>query len=402
MRCSQVRKLLSPYIDGELSERKAEKIRDHVSHCTICGEALQALQNLDALSRETYAHEPSEAYWANFLPRLHRRIEAAPPRSFQEKVRHVFGDILFPSGPWLKAAGAVASVVLIFFVGRAVIQHKGIDTLVTSPGEKRFRENVERVADTVPERAQKGEVEIEDKEDTAHQKDAAEREPSADLDRQEEFVSPPVTQKSEGTKGSPPVTLEAKETEAPPPAAQDRGAERVSISPSAPKEADEAIRTYVETQKSSKKMYAVTGDESQLAYEQALRSQKLGENESASAQFQYILDNYPKSPVADDAQFQLNLAQRSGALESQDLSGWQQQRDAWRDFLQTYSNSELADEACLRLAESWFHVANMTLSKEDLSQALEVNRNCLIKRKGESVLKKQIQDLEKALKEHTE
>ena len=402
MRCSHVRKLLSPYIDGELTERINEKIRDHVSHCVHCREALQALQNLDALSKETYAHEPSEAYWANFLPRLHQRIEAASHPSFREKIRHVLRDILFPSSPWLKAAGAVASVALIFFIGRAVIQHRGTDTIVSSPGETRLREIIEHEVYTAQDEAQKEEVEIEDKEDIIRDEDMKEREPGLGLDRQEEFVSPPVTQKIEKTKGSPPLTLESKGTETPPPITQDRGLEHVSTSPAAPKEADEAIRTRFEAQKPSKKLYATTGNESQWAYEQALQSQQIGENESASAQFQYIIDNYPKSPVADDAQFQLNIAQRSAAIESQTLNGWQQQRDVWRDFLQTYPNSELSDEACLRLAESWYYVANITLSEEDLTQALEVNRSCLTQRKGEDVLRKQIQDLEKALKEHTE
>ena len=390
MRCSHVRKLLSPYIDGELSEKKTEKIRDHVSHCTLCGEELQALQNLDTLSRETFAHEPSEAYWANFLPRLHRRIETAPPQSNWEKTYNALRNIFYPSSTWLKTAGAVASVVLIFFVGRAVIQHKGTDTLVTPLGEKRLREKIEHAADAVQEKEEKKQAVSEEIEEIVPSDEIAKSEPGLELEGITEEPPPPKAQ-------------ESKETKAPPPVTQDRGTGQVSLSPTAPKEADEELKTYIETQKPSKKMYSIAErDESQQAYEQALRTQKLGEKESASTQFQDIVENYPKSRVADDAQFQLNLAQRSLTIESPTLDGWQQQRYAWQNFLDTYQQSELVNEACLRLAESWYHIATITLSEEHITQALEVNRSCLTKRDGESTLKKQIQDLEKALKEHTE
>jgi len=146
-------------------------------------------------------------------------------------------------------------------------------------------------------------------------------------------------------------------------------------------------------------MYSATGSaEPQWIYEQALSLQRRGDSDAAAAQFQRILDNYASSQVADDAQFQLNLSRQSAMQASLTLESWQKQRDMWQDFLQKYPHSDLGTEACLKLAESWYEIATITQTTEDLSQALEANRSCQGMWREEEVLKRQARELRRKLK----
>ncbi|MFQ6093644.1 MAG: zf-HC2 domain-containing protein [bacterium] len=353
MRCSSVRKLLSPYVDGELSEGRLRRVRDHLSRCGACRSELKALRTLDALSREALAQEPSEPYWASFLPRLHRKMAASPPQSSWEKAHNFIRDLLFPSSPWLKTAGAVASVMLILIVGRALIRSGGDEKILSVPAEDVPKKRTEQSVSITDSLEQKKELD----------------QPALSSERVEEELSQ--------TKTMDKASEEAIASEA---IASEAIASKVTISPPVAREKENVLERSLGFSKPLKKVPSVaSSEEAEQLYGQTLRFEIVGESEDAAVQFQ------------------LNLSKYASTDTPRTLESWQEQRDLWQNFLQTYPESKLAEEACLKLAESWYHIAHITRAPEDLSQALEVNQNCQKTWPEEEVLKRQAQELERAL-----
>lgn len=378
MRCSRARKLLSPFMDGELSVKEAHKVRDHVTHCENCREELGQIEHLDALSRTVLPQESSEAYWANFLPRLHQKIHAAPSRSIWAKVTESMREVLLPTSPWLRTAGAVASVILVFVIGWALLRDTGTHDLLIVPSEHRMGKKMDQ--ETPAEEIGQAQEQL-DMVETGEEEDI----PPA-LAYEDEFVVQPVEEKDRMTQ----------------PLKEERLADRGVASRMEHKRTVEGEKTAVTTEPSAGLYSAVSTDETRWLYEQALQQQSTGENEAAAAQYRYILDNHPQSQQADDAQFQLNVIKGSTAEEQQTLESWQHQRDGWQQFLQTYPESELSDQACLKLAESWYHIASVTLKQEDVQKALTVNRQCQQAWKDETGLKKQNIELQNMLNKSRE
>jgi len=80
VRCNKVKKILSAYLDGELSERKAKQVKQHLVECSACTWELNSFQRIDELGR--WMAEVSEPqlpgdYWEGYLDNLHDRLEQA-------------------------------------------------------------------------------------------------------------------------------------------------------------------------------------------------------------------------------------------------------------------------------------------------------------------------------------
>lgn len=76
MRCNKVKKILGAYLDGELSERKARQVQQHLAKCSACSWELKSFQKIDELGR--WMADPSqlhESYWEGYLANLHERLE---------------------------------------------------------------------------------------------------------------------------------------------------------------------------------------------------------------------------------------------------------------------------------------------------------------------------------------
>jgi hypothetical protein len=77
MKCEECLKVIEEYFDGELYERTASRVEEHLMKCEPCARALEALkdeQNLYALYRRDA--EPSPALWAGVAARI--REEGRP------------------------------------------------------------------------------------------------------------------------------------------------------------------------------------------------------------------------------------------------------------------------------------------------------------------------------------
>jgi anti-sigma factor RsiW len=112
MKCSQVRRKLSAYLDGEVSERDKKEIDGHLQQCKGCQEELAALSGVsDSLGIMAGMEPPSY-----FMTRVRQCIrEEVKPRPFLGKVR----SIVFSAAT---AFAVVVSLLIGNQVGRILYQ----------------------------------------------------------------------------------------------------------------------------------------------------------------------------------------------------------------------------------------------------------------------------------------
>ncbi len=72
MRCKKVKRLLPAYLEKDLTPGLMKVMKDHLSKCKDCSQALKRLKKLDVLLRSQEGITPSP----DFLDKVHKRIEA--------------------------------------------------------------------------------------------------------------------------------------------------------------------------------------------------------------------------------------------------------------------------------------------------------------------------------------
>ncbi|SMB89875.1 Putative zinc-finger [Thermanaeromonas toyohensis ToBE] len=111
MRCWKARKLLSPYIDGELGEEERSSLEGHLANCPACQEELEALRKISEGLKDIYRQvKPPAGFAEGVMARIKAIEEAsASPWQLQEKPLK-----------WRKVAVAAA---LVAGIGLAVLQY---------------------------------------------------------------------------------------------------------------------------------------------------------------------------------------------------------------------------------------------------------------------------------------
>jgi anti-sigma factor RsiW len=106
MDCSEIKALLSEYMDGTLDPETKDLVDQHVASCAECREELASLK---ALVHELESLEPMQPP-KDFLDQVHERLEK--PSWFSTLLRTLFRpfQIKLP----LKIAGAAAMAILVF------------------------------------------------------------------------------------------------------------------------------------------------------------------------------------------------------------------------------------------------------------------------------------------------
>ena len=80
MSCQRIQPHLLALIEGELKQRKREKVARHVAACPACASAMRRLRQTLRVVQTIDVPEPSPAFWQEFGTALHqciRREEAA-------------------------------------------------------------------------------------------------------------------------------------------------------------------------------------------------------------------------------------------------------------------------------------------------------------------------------------
>jgi anti-sigma factor RsiW len=74
MRCQRIQPHLLALVEGELKQRKREKVARHVAACPACASAMRSLRQTLRVVQTIEVPEPSPAFWQEFGTALHQRI----------------------------------------------------------------------------------------------------------------------------------------------------------------------------------------------------------------------------------------------------------------------------------------------------------------------------------------
>ena len=110
MKCEQVQRRLSAFLDGELSKKQASRISEHVSGCPHCQQEAESLSAAWEQLGEMQEVHPSPHFWI----KLNARIAQVEQRRFSlDKVRRFLDRLLVP-------ATVVAASVFGLWIGGAL------------------------------------------------------------------------------------------------------------------------------------------------------------------------------------------------------------------------------------------------------------------------------------------
>ena len=74
MRCQRIQPHLLALIEGELQQKKRDKVAMHVAACPACASAMRSLRRTLRVVQTIDVPEPSPAFWQEFGTALHQRI----------------------------------------------------------------------------------------------------------------------------------------------------------------------------------------------------------------------------------------------------------------------------------------------------------------------------------------
>jgi hypothetical protein len=366
MRCHKIKKLLDPFLDGELSEEKRQEVIDHLEGCSSCHQRLEALQKVETLSHQLTQAEPDEAYWQTFLPRLREKITRTEEAPGHRKFREAFSDLLRPPIPWVRIAGAVATAVLVFIMGRAVYQHEARMRPIRALPKKLLTEQVQ----TAEEKA----------------------EPREDVTKQPEISSLSPTIEPRGKRDQDRLEMgialapeESQEEKRIPEQAPSKPRTTPDREPSAVSEAEPRTQ-----QTPGDEVTPSTGRLPKEIADQILQLEQQ-DMEGKKREFLFLGRAAEKTSA---------VTSNAMADKGSNVNHWRQQIQIWQDFIEAHPRDEQLAGAYLQLAESWYHLAQCSALREDLLQAVEAHRAALdfaTEKTTRGLLRSRIEVLEKML-----
>jgi tetratricopeptide (TPR) repeat protein len=111
MKCANVKKIISEYIDGDLDAGKASFLEKHMETCHQCPKLLKDFQQIKQTAKGLSRTEPSGQTWFRIQARLKEKTQGSVP---EPRVRFLF----FPA----RLRYAVSTALLLFIaVGVVVI-----------------------------------------------------------------------------------------------------------------------------------------------------------------------------------------------------------------------------------------------------------------------------------------
>ena len=110
MKCEQVQRRISAFLDGELSKKQASRIAGHLSGCPRCRQEAESMTSAWEQLEKMPEVDPSPHFWI----KLNARIAQVEERRFSlEKVRGFLDRLLVP-------ATVVAASVVGLWIGGAL------------------------------------------------------------------------------------------------------------------------------------------------------------------------------------------------------------------------------------------------------------------------------------------
>ena len=91
MRCAKAKKILSDYLDDNLSSQKKMQLEAHLRECSDCHAELAQLQALSSMLQRAGEVEVSEEYWDDYWRRLAVKLPTIKPRpNWRQGLVHIF------------------------------------------------------------------------------------------------------------------------------------------------------------------------------------------------------------------------------------------------------------------------------------------------------------------------
>lgn len=102
MKCGDVKNYLTDYARGALAVGLREQVSLHLEGCPACHALLAEEERLAQLLAAEQPAEPSDTFWANFLPRVRERIAVRKKKRKSYLVRR-----------WVYVTGSVAAILVL-------------------------------------------------------------------------------------------------------------------------------------------------------------------------------------------------------------------------------------------------------------------------------------------------
>jgi hypothetical protein len=335
MRCRKIRKLLEPFMDGELPWQLQEEVTAHLKTCSTCRARLESMQKVEAFSRQLVQTEPDQVYWSTFLPRLRSKIARVEREPRWKKIPKTFGKLLAPPVPWPRLAGAVAVALLVVILGRALIRHEIRMGRIRALPKKLLTEQVQIVTKDIPP---KKEVEPET--------------PGARGGRMgisEDQVPVPTTPASQE------VPKSAGEMPKP-----EKKAQPALVSPTPGEDG-----------------FSGTDQTSQLGEQTPTDKRRIPPAPAQVDEETPIIEGQELLALDrnEEREKLLGIVTRGGRVSGPDH--WRQQIQIRQNYIKAHPRGEELEQAYFRLAEGWYQLTLMTARREDLLQAVEAQRAAL-------------------------
>lgn len=345
MICKDFEKLIHLYLDGKLDEQKRKEVEKHLAECQKCREKFESLKLVEEKAKGIKIPEPGDAYWESFSQRVRERIISKQKQPFGVKVKDFFATTFVLSPNRLRVAAAVASLVLVFIIGKLYIDYRG----------------------TVPERLKPVEVEApvveppqieEEKPSPAPEKPAPKREKKRVVEQKAAEIKEEAS-KEEVEKPTPPVQPEPKEVTA------GKGAELITKKPiigsmrktvAVPEIAEQEVLKPEEKQEAPKAAMRTLADvekkkakpQSKVEIECFVDKMPLQEEMAPREKCFYLFEDSIQIPDID--YFGSKLSSDSLRVIS----------DFWKKFVQDNPADPFVEYAYLQIAAAYYYSFNKT------------------------------------------
>ncbi len=70
-----LKKLISPYLDGELGEEEAQKLKEHLAGCPECRREMEQMQKLEEVMSMMKLKSPPQEMWDVYWRSVYNRLE---------------------------------------------------------------------------------------------------------------------------------------------------------------------------------------------------------------------------------------------------------------------------------------------------------------------------------------
>ncbi|MDP3024579.1 MAG: zf-HC2 domain-containing protein [candidate division Zixibacteria bacterium] len=125
MKCEDFNKFVYLYFDGELDAGKSKEMEEHLLTCQNCAAKLQELKKLEESAKSIRMPELSPDYWKTFAERVRNEIILRRRKSIWARLKSGWESFFFYSPVKLRIAAGIASVLLVFIVGKLYWDYKG-------------------------------------------------------------------------------------------------------------------------------------------------------------------------------------------------------------------------------------------------------------------------------------